>query len=89
MQISIAVLPWTLLTWRTTDTTDTTDTSDTSDTSETSDIVPLPRHAVDSFHVFKITVKDQNWFLSANASIGALLNKGGEMVLKHYQKTCL
>ena len=28
----------------------------------TSDSVPMGRHGVDSFQVFKINAKDQNWF---------------------------
>jgi len=28
----------------------------------TSDNVSLAHHGVDSFHIFKVTVKDQNWY---------------------------
>ena len=34
--------------------------------------VPLVCHGIDSFQVFKITVKDQNLFLNANPGLRAL-----------------
>ena len=45
----------------------------------TSDNVPFACQGVDSFQVFKITVKDQNWFLNAKSGLRAL-NNVSEMV---------